>query len=47
MQVHLTIKSANIKTGPIPVSTTTKSRNCLKANCGATTKRATYRKTLS
>ena len=24
MQVHLTIKSANIKTGPIPVSTTTK-----------------------
>ena len=24
MQVHLTIKSANVKTGPIPVSTTTK-----------------------
>ena len=24
MQVHLTLKSANAKTGPIPVSTTTK-----------------------
>jgi hypothetical protein len=32
MQVHLTIKSANVKTGPIPVSTTTK-ESC-PADCG-------------
>ena len=26
MQVHLTLKSANVKTGPIPVSTTEKKK---------------------
>ena len=32
MQVHLTLKSANVKTGPIPVSTTTK--DSCPADCG-------------
>lgn len=39
MQVHLTIKSANVKTGPIPVSTTEKSScptNCaMRSECYA------------